>query len=275
MLPCISKLYSAFINKRLSNYLETSDLLAEEQNGFRKNRSCEEHVFTLNSIIRNNSKVFTAFIDLKKAFDFVDRDMLLYKLLINGVDGNVYNSIKSIYSSSTSCIRINNKLTDWFDCKTGVKQGDNLSPTLFSVFINDLVSDINGLDLGMDVGDSKLSILMYADDIVLMSDSEINLQRMLDTLHEWCKKWRVLINTNKSKCVHFRKGRFKTKSDFQFRIGNNVLEIVEQYKYLGVIFNDKLNYSSHCEAIAKGAGRALGSIISKNSHLKGLWLPVI
>jgi hypothetical protein len=118
----VAKLYSVFINYRLSSYLEEHDLLSEEQNGFLKNRSCEDHVFTLNSVIRNNPNVIASFIDLKKAFDFVDRDMLLYKLLLNNIDGKLYNSIKSLYVQTTASIRINNKMTDWFLSNSGVKQ---------------------------------------------------------------------------------------------------------------------------------------------------------
>ena len=66
---------------------------------------------------------------------------------------------KSIFTSSTSCIRINNKLTDWFDCTNGVKQGDNLSTTLFSVFVNDLISEINAIHLGVDLGNENISFL--------------------------------------------------------------------------------------------------------------------
>ena len=120
LLSCISKLYSAFINSRLSAYLETNDMLADEQNGFRAHRSCEDHIFTLNAIVRNCPKTFATFIDLKKAFDFVDRDMLLYKLLLNKIDGKIYNSIKSIYVNTTACIRLNDTLTDWFSCNSGV-----------------------------------------------------------------------------------------------------------------------------------------------------------
>ena len=85
MLSCISKLYSAFLNMRLTKYLDENNLLSDEQNGFRSNRSYEDHVFTLNCIIRNNPNIFASFIDLKKAFDFIDRDMMLYKLLLNNV----------------------------------------------------------------------------------------------------------------------------------------------------------------------------------------------
>lgn len=114
--------------------------------------------------------------------------MLLYKLLLNNVDGKMYKSIKNIYASSYASIRINNTLTNWFHCTVGLKQGCNLSPTLFSVFSNDLVAEINDLDLGVPIGDTKVSILMYADDIVLMANSENDLQSMLNVLQEWCKR---------------------------------------------------------------------------------------
>ena len=252
LLSCISKLYSSILNKRITKYLEENNILAEEQNGFRTDRSCEDHVFTLNSVIRNNTTVFAAFIDLKKAFDFVDRNMLLYKLLQSNINGKMYDSIKNIYAHTTSCIRIN-KLTEWFDCKSGVRQGDCLSPTIFSLFINDLVSEINGLGLGIDLNGTNISLLLYADDICFLAKSETDLQTILDTLHNWCKKWRVLINTEKSKAVHFRKGRRK-RTEFTFKIGQNVIELVETYKYLGVIFQEKSDFTQTADALATGGG---------------------
>ena len=174
-------------------------MLAKEQNGFRKACSCEDHIFTLNSIIRKNKQTFATFIDLKKAFDFVDRNLLLYKQLLIHVDGKVYNTIKNMYSNISACVRINGKLTNWFDCKSGVRQGCNLSPTLFSIFhkINDLVAEINILNAGVNFEKEQISMLLYADDIVFISSSEAEMQHMLDTLHQWCKKWRVLINSTK------------------------------------------------------------------------------
>ena len=238
LLSCISKLYSAFINNRLKTYLEENELLSDEQKGFRAGRSCEDHVFTLNSLIRNNESIFATFIDLKKAFDFVDRDMLLCKLLLYKVDGKIYQSIKSIYANTTACVTLNGKSTNWFDCKSGVKQGDNCSPTLFSIFIDDLVRELNDLGLGINVGEVKVSLLLYADDIVVVAYNEQDMQVLLDKLHEWCKRWRVLINREKTKAMHFRRGR-RERSEFQFRIGDNILEYTDHYKYLGVIFTKK------------------------------------
>ena len=262
LLSCIGKLYSSLLEKRLSTYLEENDILADEQNGFRRKRSCEDHIFTLNSLVKNNDTVFTSYIDLRKCFDYIDRDMMLYKLLINRVDGKMFNSLRGLYSQRTASVRLNGKLTDWFECNSGLVQGDSSSPTIFSLFANDLVSEINNLDLGIDIGHGKISLLLYADDIVLICTSEDKLQAMLNTLHGWCKRWRVLINTDKSKCMHFRRGRAHISS-FKFHIGNNVLDTVQYYKYLGVTFDDKCTFKQNSEVLSKAASRALGKIISK------------
>ena len=176
--------------------------------------------------------------------------MILYKLLLNKVDGKLYNSVESIYQCSKSCVRINSKLTSWFGCNTGVKQGDNVSPTLF-IFINGLVKEINDFNLWVDLLETKLSLLLYADDIALVVKSAEYLQCMLNKLHQWCKRWRVLINTNKSKCVHFRKPRTK-ETNFEFTVGKHKLEKVENYKYLWITFGHNGIFITNTENLSKG-----------------------
>ena len=143
---------------------------------------------------------------------------MLYKLLLNNIDDRIYNSIKSIYTETVAAVRVNQKMTDWFYCHSGVKQGDNCSPTLFSIFVGDFVREMNDLGLEITINDAKVSVLLYADDICLiLAYNDQDLQRVLDTLpyYNWCKRWRVLINTEKLKVVHFRMGR-RRRSDFQF-----------------------------------------------------------
>ncbi len=123
--------------------------------------------------------------DAEKAFDRVDRDLLLYKLLNIGIKGHIYENIKSIYKEATCAVYVNNMLTDWFKTESGVKQGDTLSPTLFNIFINDLANDVNSLNLGIDVGGFRICI--YADDIVLLGKSEQDLQKMHDCVINWNK----------------------------------------------------------------------------------------
>jgi hypothetical protein len=236
LLNCTAKIYSAIINERLTKYCERNNILEEEQNGFRSKRSCQEHIFSLTSILRNklgeNNQVYTAFIDFHKAFDWIDRSLLFYKLSCNyGLKGKIYWAIKVLYDDTAACIRLNNNYSEWFITTSGVKQGDNLSPTLFSLFINDLAQDIKNLQCGVPFGENDmLSILLYADDIVLVSETEDNLQLMLNCMLKWCNKWRLAVNESKTKVIHVRPNRV-SRTAYTFKLGEKELELVKSYKY--------------------------------------------
>ena len=210
--------------------------------------------------------VFTCFTDFQKAFDWVDRDLLFYKLLQCNINGKIYNSIKALSSHPVAHVRLNNITTEWFDTQSAVKQGDSLSATLFCIYINDLVHELNKLDLGIKCNDTQISILLFADDIVLLCDSEHKLQQMLNIVQKWCHKWRLSLNKDKTKIMHFRKVRQK-RTDFQFTFDNNTLEIVDSYKYLGIMLNEHLNFNVSADVLASAGGRALGSIITKFRNL--------
>lgn len=269
LLSVISKAYSSVLNNRLTAYLEDNELLVDEQNGFRKDRNCEDHVFTLNSLIQNRDTTFVTFIDLQKAFDTVDRDLLQYSLLTNGVDGHFYNNVKSLYHNTESCVRIGDHHTAWFNCTSGVRQGDNLSPTLFALFINDLAREVKNTKKGIPIHHTDVGILLYADDIALITENERNMQDTLDVVSNWCKKWHLQINLAKTKILHFRKRNSK-KSNFTFYIGNTKLEYASVYKYLGVLFNENRDFKNNAENLSKSGGRALGSLISKIHSLKDI-----
>ena len=107
-------------------------------------------------------------------------------------------------------------LTYWFSVRSGVVQGNNLAPTIFAIFINDIADEINNLGYGVQLSDGeRLSLLMYADDLVLIASSPQELQYMLNALHKWTNKWRLAINIEKTKVMHCRKQRVK-KTDFKF-----------------------------------------------------------
>ncbi len=109
---------------------------------------------------------------------------------------------KNIHVHSTYSVTINELLTNWFQSQTGLKQGDTLSPTLFLIFINDIAREINDLKLGVKIGNKKVSILLYANDIVLLSDTENGLQAMLNVVHKWGQKCMINFNEKKSNIVH-------------------------------------------------------------------------
>ncbi len=273
LLCCISKMYSKILNKRMLNYAEDNNILVDEQNGFRKKRSCTDHTFVLNSVIKNRMNegkpTYAAFIDFQKAFDFVNRDLMFYRLLLYGYKGKLYKSIKSMYLQTYCMVRVNEMLSDCFQTYSGVKQGDCMSTTLFALYINDLANDIKSLNKGVKIKDVNLSILLYADDIVLIAENEQDLQSMLNITHQWCKKWRLSVNDAKSKIMHFRKSR-KLRSSYRFHLGSTNLDYVKEYKYLGLVLNEHLNYKETVDILAKAAGRALGSCISKFKTLRNM-----
>eukprot|EP00732_Lithocolla_globosa_P000925 Lithocolla_globosa_v1_NODE_369_length_4280_cov_26.823000.p1 type:complete len:232 gc:universal NODE_369_length_4280_cov_26.823000:2348-3043(+) len=107
-------------------------------------------------------------------------------------------SIKSLYQNAKSAVRLNGMLTDWFPIEKGVKQGCLLSPLLFSMYINDLILDLRATSAGIKIdSDTIISSIFYADDIVLLAESESDLQLLLNTTHSWCQKWRMQINEKK------------------------------------------------------------------------------
>ena len=99
----------------------------------------------------------------------------------------MYRAISAMYKSPRARVILNEFSTEYFDCPLGVKQGDTISPTLFSIFINDLAAEIKASNLGITLDNNlSLSILLYADDIILLAESEQKLQGMLDIVCDWC-----------------------------------------------------------------------------------------
>ena len=117
-------------------------LISECQTGFRKGYSTLDNIlslhFLMNLVMSAKKKLFCAFIDFKQAFDTVWRNGLWYKLLNNGISGKCLTFIRNMYNGVKSMVSINGQSSDFFNCNVGVRQGENLSPLLFSLFINDL-----------------------------------------------------------------------------------------------------------------------------------------
>jgi hypothetical protein len=274
LLSTVYKLFTSIINDKMIVIAEENDLYADEQNGFRRRRSCEDHLYSLSAIIRNrkckNKSTYAAFVDYEKAFDRVDRKLLLFKIRQFGYSGKIYNALKSVYTDSKACVNLNGYLTNSFSTDSGVRQGDALSPTLFGLYINDLVSVLHECGAGIKLtSDLEISCLLYADDLVLLAESEDNLQILLNKVSEWCQEWRMKVNIDKTKVVHFHPRR-QSVTDSTFMFGTNQLEVVDRYKYLGLVFDENLDFSVTAEVLAKSAGRALGAIYAKFGKLKDL-----
>ena len=112
--------------------------------------------------------------------------------------------MKSLYASVSACVRIIGMYSNWININSGLRQGCALSPLLLNLFIDDLANRIKSLGKCVTVGDEKVSILLYADNIVLIAENENDLQYMLSELNDWCQANDMQVNSNKSNSVHFR-----------------------------------------------------------------------
>lgn len=263
---CLGKLFCHVLNTRISIYLENKSFLSREQAGFRKHFRTSDQIFILKTIVdkyiqgsRKENKLYACFIDLKKAFDTVWHDGLLLKLQRAGINGNMYQLIKSMYQGSISRVKCKKVLTESISITQGVHQGNVLSPLLFNIFINDIGEDMNIDDVPI-LYDTKVSHLLYADDLVLFSTTEAGLQCNMDKVHEFCKKWGLVINTNKSKVMSFSKSGRMFKDRARFVIGEEALDYVNQYKYLGVNISNTARFSVAEKNLSLKASRALFSI---------------
>ena len=135
------------------------------------------------------------------------------------------------------------------------------------MYLNDLALDVKSLNRGIDVEGTMISILMFADDIALIAPDEAGLQAQLDAIYHWCRKWRMAVNRSKTQVVHFRPVRLPA-TDFSFLYGLEPLSIVNEYKYLGVYFDEYLTFSSNATTLSSAGSRALGLLRYKLKYLK-------
>ena len=169
-----------------------------------------------------------------------------------------------MYKNIKSRGKLDNKLSREFSCVTGVRQGECLSLILFALYLNDLEQKLitRGAD-GVDIGLLKLFLLLYADDSKIFSESASGLQNGLSTPYDYCQKWKLTVNVDKSKVMVFRKGG-RLPQNLVFMYGDLNLEIVKKFNYLGIVFTPGGSFS---EAQATLSGQALKAIFAMNRYL--------
>ena len=248
---CLGKLFTSVLNIRLQHYLSGRNILHRAQIGFLPNHRTSDNIFTLRRLIDKHVthstkvKLFTCFIDFKKAFDSIWHDGLFYKLLQYKIGGKFYHLIKNLYSKSKCSMKIGLQRTEYFEYANGVRQGCILSPMLFNLYLNEIPTLLYKMDTYPIIlpDGSKLNCLLYADDLILISNTSEGLQRSLDTLSKFCDDWLLNINLEKTKVMIFQKKRRKsTFNNHHFKINKEKIEIVSNCTYLGVNFSSNGNF---------------------------------
>ena len=264
----LAKILAILVNERLDAWATETAIQRKEQIGFTKKCRPSDHLFVLKTLINSyngqNKKLYTCFVDFQKAFDSVWREALFYKLIKSGMNIGYIKLIKVMYEKTKQSLKLNGGLTRSFRTGRGVKQGCILSPRLFNLFLNDLPEifddECSPVSLGNDL---KISCLLYADDLVLLSESPEGLQKCLDRLSEYTEKWDLKINLSKTKILVFKNNGGKNVRNPEFFAGRHKVEESKMYKYLGTIISNTGNFKSNENNLKKKGLRA-SFIISKH-----------
>lgn len=264
LLNSMGKILEKLILNRLKIHIMPK--IRPEQFGFRPQHSTtiqlSKVLGNITDSLNKRHRTATVFLDFEKAFDKVWHDGLLFKLLSMNIPSQLTNIIRSFLNNRTFQVKVGGITSSVRKIQAGVPQGSCLSPHLFSVYINDIPT-IN-----------KAKIALFADDTLFYStsarsnDAIKNLQSQINVAIPWFKEWKISINPNKTKAIHF-----SNRSPFNLanlKINNVAVNWSKEVKYLGVTIDNKLHFTKHVREVtrkANGAKFALFPLLNPKSPL--------
>lgn len=263
VLSILSKILEKIVNKRLMTYLEKNNLISVNQYGFRNNRSTNDAVLKLSSIVTSHldkeRKSIGLFLDLQKAFDTVSLPILLKRLENLGIRGTAHKWFEDYLVNRNQKVRVGDHISESARCTYGVPQGSALGPSLFLAYINELC----------DKTIKNADILMFADDTVLLcygktwSEAKKVVEEGLKQITSWLEDNLLSLNIEKTNYVCFSINKSTTpEPDFAIKIHTypcnrplytgrcncSVLNRVNKVKYLGVHIDEHLRWDNHISA---------------------------
>lgn len=228
LLQQIYKLFTKVITKRITTKLDFYQPV--EQAGFRSGFSTNDHLQVIRSLIEKHTEykidIALAFVDYEKAFDSVEIWAILEALDKSRIDFRYSRIIKHIYEHATSSVRLHEK-TNKFKLERGVRQGDTISPKLFTLALENIFKKLDWSNMGININGKFLNHLRFADDIVLIAPNMEQLEIMLTQLDAISSEIGLKMNLSKTKIMT------DISTDRAVEIRNEAIELVESYKYLG------------------------------------------
>ena len=259
LLSVFAKILEGLVYDRLVSYFEEKHLFTDAQFGFRKNKSTKaaliRFINRIQHAVDDHLKTAAIYIDLKKAFDTVDHEILLNKLLKYGIRGVVIDWIKSYLNDRKQFIETENEVSL---LKCGVPQGSKLGPLLFLIYVNDLPSVLK-----------ETSPTLFADDTTIhgTASNYDELARKINSdlskLSEWFKANKLTLNVQKSFSCIF--GMHQKQKEPDFFIDGQKIENSDTVKYLGVYVDSHLTWLSHIHFISNKISQTIG-VLSKIKH---------
>ena len=260
LIPVVTKLFEHILLYNCEPYLHTEDT----QFGFKRGLGCSNAIFVLRNTIdyftERGSTVYTAALDISKAYDSVHHVKLFLSLLDTGLPHWIVKILVDWYSKLFVSVRWNGSISQGFKVNSGVRQGSVISPVLFNVFINKLIVDLRELGHGCFVNRIWFGCLMYADDAILLSTSIVALQIMLNKSVHIIKSLNLQFNSAKSVCIAF--GRNSRGTMPTMHLDNDDLHWSNSVKYLGITFNNGLRMHCNTDTICRKFYAASNCIFS-------------
>ena len=266
LLPTLSKIFERVIHTQLYTYFDENKLLSEQQYGFREKHSTELAAVKLVDYINHEMDIGNTpeaiFIDLSKAFDTLNFDILIHKLQFYGLSGNSLALMKSYVTGRMQYVLFNKTKSDLAIITTGIPQGSILGPLLFSIYVNDI---INSSD--------KLQYLLYADDTTLYFNREhftphnanLEINNELSKVMNWLKLNKLSLNVQKTKYMTFHKSQ-KNVTPLNLSIDDIPIDSVDEFNYLGIILHERLTWKNHINMVTNKIAKVSG-ILNRLKHI--------
>jgi len=241
ILSNLSKIYEKFICIQLTNYFHANNLFYEHQYGFRKFHNTTQALMSVNDLVinalGNKEKLMGVFLDLSKAFDTINVEILIHKMKMYGIRNTELNIINSFLTNRYQITFINNVFSQSTQLKTGIPQGSVLSPILFLIYVNDIKY----------FSSKSVLINLFADDTNIfvksstIADLFIQTNQLLENINEWFKSNKLSLNLNKTEYIVF--GCSDEKGEGKLFIERNEIQKVNHTKYLGLRIEKRLKWN--------------------------------
>ena len=265
LTSCVCKTMERMVNTRFVFYLEPNNIITPFQSGFRKNRSTIDQIVRLETTVResfiNRQHIVAVFFDLEKAYDTTWKHGIMKDLHEAGLRGRMPLFISHFLLNRKFTVRVGTSFSDMFDQEEGVPQGSILSVTLFSIKINSIVRTLS----------PGVNCSLYVDDFLICYSSkqihtiERQLQQCLTRIEKWADRNGFRFSKTKTVCMHFCNLR-KLHPEPELTLYGSAIPLVDQFKFLGVIFDRKLSFIPHIKYIKTKCQKAL-NLLKVVSHM--------
>ena len=251
ILPVVAKVFEKLVHQQLHAYLRKHKILHQAQSGFRPGHTTQDVIVASVDDWRrgldNNHLVGVVLVDLSKAFDSVNHDLLLCKMDRYGIRGKEQCWFHSYLSGRKQRVVIDGELSSWRTVETGVPQGSILGPLLFTLFVNDLPTVVQ-----------SCKVMLYADDTTIYHSCQDS-QQLQDTLvndlssiANWLKTNHLQMNVTKTKLLLLaRRSRIQELDKVKLSVNDVEVERRDDVKFLGVVIDGELNWEKHVAAVRK------------------------